>query len=130
MSHSLTLQFATISELQAAVNLLAGVKAAPGNDKPATTSSTKPAASAAAGDKPKAADKPKAEDKPKTETPAEPFPYADLQKAVMALVKVDPTGPKAVLEHFNIPTFKGSDPAIWAEAKAMLEAAAAAAEAA
>ena len=139
MSHTLTLSFATITELQAAVNLLAGndhatpATATPGKGETVKASSTKLAASADAG-----AEKPKpAAEKPKAETPAEdpaktvePFPYADLQKAVMNLVAVDPTGPKAVLKELGIETFKGSDPALWAKGKQLLEAALAAKEAA
>lgn len=124
--HTLTLTFPTLNELAAAVALLHSGKAPAAGNAPqaASTSSPKPSASPA----PAAA---KAKDEqPKDEAPKEPFPYADLQKAVMALVKLDPEGPKAVLAHFKIPTFKGSDPAIWVEAKAMLEKAAAEVEAA
>lgn len=125
MSHTLTLTFPTLTELQAAVAKLTGAEPAVGNEKPtpAKPSSTKPSASAekTAPVETKTADA--AKDKPADEKPAEPFPYATLQKAVMDLVAVDPEGPKAVLKELGIPTFKGSDPALWEQGKSLLEAA-------
>lgn len=129
MSHTLTLTFPTLTELQAAVNLLVGNAST--TPTPATKpSSTKPSASAekTVVAETKTADV--AKDKPADDKPAEPFPYADLQKAVMNLVAVDPEGPKAVLKELGIPTFKGSDPALWEQGKALLEKALTAAKAA
>ncbi len=127
-----TLDFETAAQAAHAMALLAGTAqpAATGNvTEPAKASSKKPAASADAGEKTEAkstaskesAAKPEPEKKPEADKPVEPFPYVTLQNAVMELVALDPTGPKAILEHFGIPTFKGSDPAIWEEAKTRLE---------
>lgn len=137
MSHTLTLSFPTLAELAAAVQLLTGtpLSSAPvvGNDKPVTTSSRKPSVSVEKTAEPEKVEAPAEEKKPKPvveQKPVEPFEYKVLQKAVMDLVAVDPEGPKTVLKEFSIPTFKGSDPSIWAAAKASLEKATAEAKAA
>lgn len=48
--------------------------------------------------------------------------YADLQKAVMALVAISTEEMKKIVDSFGIKTFKGSDESIWPQAMAKINA--------
>ena len=111
------LTFTTIAEAAA---FLAGgaapnVSASAAPTAPTPSKQRKPADSPASESKP-SAEKPSDSPAPAGEPAADETPkveYADLQKAVMALVAISTEEMKKIVDSFGIKTFKGSDASIW-----------------
>lgn len=133
MSIELKLTFSTIAEAVAFLTktdaaATAAVSVA-GNEKPAKeTKPTKAAKGEAAGPATStvttSSEKPSAEAAPADDAPA--VKYEDLQAEVMKVVALGDAGKtklREILAGFGIPTFKGSDEAIWPAALAKVKAA-------
>lgn len=127
MSIKIELTFSTVAEAAAFLAghsgnvqpqaVTAQPKAEPKAKAQATTSAEKPAES-----KPSSASTASATAEKQAEKPVE---YADLQKAVMAVVALGDAGKQALTEiaaSFGLTTFKGSDASIWPDALAKINA--------
>jgi hypothetical protein len=126
MPVTVTLTFDTID---AAIAYLTGAKK---DQPPGKRSGASPAPSPHTvvqpiSDQPAAPEKSTAPTEPPPPTaPAADVPYADLQKAVLALHKRDPSATVAVAKSLGVKTFKELPAERWGEAKAAVEKAAAA----